>query len=149
MMGAGIGVDFNAEGHSRDSTRHPWDPADHGVIGFSFDIDAIPALGLRVEIPMVLTDAEASANIPPLPPGATTEAHADGSPYWGADERYPSSPVAIGTNRVLFADVRPPRTSYEFEARRMLGIQFHVPTTPRIPKSTYAFCIKNLTLLRE
>jgi hypothetical protein len=139
MMGAG----------SRDSPRHPWDPAPYRIVGFSFEIDLIPALGLRVEIPMVLTDAEASAAVPPLPSGSTTESHPDGSPYWGATYLYPNSPVAIGTNVVLFYDIRPPRTNYEFDPSRMLGIQFHVPTTTRIPKSAYGFCISNLTLIVE
>jgi hypothetical protein len=146
MTGAGIAIDFNSEGGSGNAPRHPWDPAAHGVIGFSFEIDAVELPSLRVEIPMVLTDEEAAAAS--LIPGATTNEHPLMSPYWGATNRYPPSPVCAGFNRVLFADVHSPTTDYVFDTRRILGIQFRVPVdaTSRAP---YRFCIKNLTLLRE
>jgi hypothetical protein len=147
MMGAGIAVDFNADKVENGGQRYPWDPAAAGIIGFSFEIETIPMPTLRVEIPMVLTDEEAARFS--LRPGATTDEHPDGSPYWGASYLYPPSPVALGVNRVLWTDIRPPRAdeNYEFDTRRMLGIQFHVTTNTTPPKPEYAFCIKNLTLL--
>jgi hypothetical protein len=147
MSGAGIAVDFNADKSEDGGAKHPWDPGASGIIGFSFEIDAVPLTMLRVEIPMLLTDAEASAVTPALPAGSTTDRHPDGSPYWGASATYPASPVMSGVNRVLFNDIHPPRTNYVFDTRRMLGIQFHVPAVATAPKGAYAFCIKNLTLL--
>ena len=45
--------------------------------------------------------------------------------------------------------VHPPRPQdYTFDPTRMLGIQFHVPTNT-MSRTPYAFCIRNLTLLRE
>jgi hypothetical protein len=145
MIGAGIAVDFYAETNELGSPRHPVDLTGYGIIGFSFEIDQIPFPTLRVEIPLLLTDEEAEAA--GLTSGATTDRHPDGSPYWGATSTYPASPVMPGVNRVLFSDIRAPRTNYEFETRRMLGIQFHVPAVASTPRGTYAFCIKNLTLL--
>jgi len=143
MTGAGIAVDFNADTSEDGGARHAWDAFAYGIIGFSFEIDSVP-LRFRVEIPMVLTDEE--AELASLPPGATTDEHADGSPYWGATSMYPSSPVVPGVNRVLWTDIRPPRTNYVFDPTRMLGIQFHVPADVN-SRNGYAFCIKNLKLL--
>jgi hypothetical protein len=147
MTGAGIAVDFNADRNEDGGAKHPWDPSVAGIIGFSFEIDSVSLMTLRVEIPMVLTDAEASAVALPL--GSTTDQHPDGSPYWGASMTYPASPVMARVNRVLWSDIHPPRTNYVFEPRRMLGIQFHVPAIAVQPRGAYGFCISNLTLLRQ
>jgi hypothetical protein len=145
MTGAGIAVDFNADRNEDGGAQHAWDPSAAGVIGFSFEIDAVP-LRFRVEIPMYLTDEE--ADFVSLPVGATTDEHPDGSPYWGATITYPSSPVIAGVNRVLWSDIRPPRTNYVFDPSRMLGIQFHVFADVN-SRNAYAFCIKNLTLITD
>jgi hypothetical protein len=148
MTGAGIAVDFNSEGGSLNAPRHPWDPAPHGFIGFSFEIDTLELPSLRVEIPMVLTDEEAATATPPLPPGSTTNDLWGGSPYWGANVRHPPSPICSGVNRVLWTDVDFPQSEYGFDPSRMLGIQFRVPTNA-VSRTPYRFCIKNLTLLRN
>jgi hypothetical protein len=148
VSGAGIAVDFNADTNEDGGAKHTWDPMTLGFVGFSFEIDQVPPSGLRVEIPMVLSDAEAAAVMPPLRSGSTTDKHPDGSPYWGASATYPSSPVVVGVNRVLWSDIYAPQRNYAFETRRMLGIQFHVPSAaPETQKVPYGFCIKNLTLL--
>jgi hypothetical protein len=151
MWGAGIGFDLNAEKGEDGGAKHPWNPmtvASGMIIGFEFTIDAVPLPGLRVEIPMVLTDAEAAAVTPPLTSGATTDEHPDGAPYWGATSTYPASPVMPGVNRVTWDMIRPPRTNYVFETARMLGIQFHVPAVASAPKGEYNFCISNVKMLR-
>jgi hypothetical protein len=151
MWGAGIGFDVNADKGEDGGMKYPWDPMlsmAGPVIGFSFDIDTVPLPKLRVEIPMILTDAELAAVTPPLPPGSTTDDHPDGAPYWNASSTYPASPVMPGNNRVLWTDIKPPRTNYEFLPNKMLGIQFHVPAVSSPPKGAYNFCISNVKFLR-
>jgi hypothetical protein len=151
MWGAGIGFDLNADKGEDGGAKHPWDPmlvASGPIIGFSFDIDNVPLPKLRVEIPMVLTAEERAAVTPALGEGATTDEHPDGAPYWGADSTYPASPVMTGTNRVLWTDIKPPRTNYVFDTTRMLGVQFHVPAVAAAPKGEYNFCISNVKMLR-
>jgi hypothetical protein len=152
MWGAGMGFDLNADKGEEGGAKRPWDPllvTTGPIIGFSFDIDNVPLPKLRVEIPMLLTDAEAAAVTPtPLPPGSTTDDHPDGAPYWGASSSYPASPVMPGNNRVTWADIHPPRTNYVFDTARMLGVQFHVPAVAAAPKGEYDFCISNVKMLR-
>jgi hypothetical protein len=150
VWGAGIGFDFNADKGEDGGAKHTWDPAMYGVVGVSFEIDMVPAAGLRVEFPIQLTPDELAKVTPPLPAGSTTDDHPDGAPYWGATDKFPNSPVMAGVaNKVIFAtNVKPPRTNYEYEPKRMLGIQFHVPASGAA-RSQYAFCISNLTLIRQ
>jgi hypothetical protein len=152
MWGAGIGFDVNADKGEDGGMKYPWDPMlsmAGPVIGFSFDIDTVPLPKLRVEIPMILTDTELAAVVPPLPAGATTDDHPDGAPYWGADMTYPASPVMPGNNKVTWDLIKPPRIgNYEFLPNKMLGIQFHVPAVPTAPKGAYSFCISNVKFLR-
>jgi hypothetical protein len=146
MTGAGIAFDFNAAKSEDGGARNSWNPLDFGFIGFSFEVDVVPSLALRIEISQKLTTAEAEAV--GLPPGSTTDDHPDGSPYWGASSTYPASPVTRGLNRVLWSEIRPPRTNYVFDAARILSLAFHVIADVSARKQ-YSFCIKNLTLLRE
>jgi hypothetical protein len=141
MWGAGIGLDLNAEGatDAGPGAKHPWNPDEHHVVGFAFDIDMVPLPKLRVEFPMVLPD------------GTSTEDHPDGSPYWGAegDGSYPASPVEAH-NEFRWADVKPPRMNYEFDRTKIVAIQFHVPAvTSGTTRGAYTFCISNLTFLTE
>lgn len=136
MWGAGIGLDLNAAGDG--GAKHPWNATEHGVTGVAFELDEIPANGLRVEFPIVLPDT------------TTTEDHADGSPYWGAASNFPPSPVKVGRNEVRFSGVTGPRTSYTFDTTKILAIQFHVPAiTVGSARGAYRFCIKNLTFLKD
>lgn len=153
MWGAGIGFDLNADGGD-SGMKHTWDPAAVGVVGIQFTIDQVPLGGLRVEFPMQLLATEAAMDTPPvttMPP--TTDDHSSGAPYWGAqrlgDAKYPSSPVVAGVNTVLFAtDVQVPKLgAYVWDPSRMLGIQFHVPTSTS-SSSTYSFTISKVTFLR-
>ena len=95
--------------------------------------------------------------IPGDPP--SSEQHPLGSPFWGApevftDSRKDVSPVRVGHNVVRFSEVGvvrfqdAPAADYQFDPSKLLGVQFYVPTTDdrALP---YAFCISNLTFLRE
>ncbi len=152
MTGAGIGFDFNGE-RGDPSVRGLWNPAPHRVVGIQFEIDAVPLTGIRVEFPMALQDADAAADVPPLPPGSTTLQHSFGSPYWGAqtfgDGKFPLSPVQAGLNRILWPDVFSPKVSaYVYDEQRMLGIRFHVPTRSDTA-GAYEFTISKLAFVKE
>jgi hypothetical protein len=137
IWGAGIGLDLNAEGGDAGA-KHPWNATEHGVTGIAFDLDEVPAPGLRVEFPIVLPDT------------STTEDHVDGSPYWGATSSFPPSPVKVGRNELRFSGVSGPRSSYTFDATKILAIQFHVPAiTVGSTRGAYRFCIENLTFLKD
>ena len=151
MWGAGIGFDFNALGGTDGGTtvKSPWNPDEHGVLGVAFELDAVPAPGLRVEFPLRLTDSEAQTVN--LPPGSTTDDHPDGAPYWGGNASFSNSPVSPGHNELHWAEVKKPGTtpSYVFDKARLLGIQFHVPAVQTSPPGAYSFCVSHLTLLRQ
>lgn len=159
MWGAGIGFDLNADpgdGSGGPGVKHPWNPAMYGVIGIKFTIQGLPPSGIRVEFPIQLTADEAAQDTPPIttnPP--TTDDHSAGAPYWGAqakgDKMYPPSPVQEGDNTVLWTDVQVPKMgAYTWDPTnipQMLGIQFHVPTSPSGP-APYSFTISNVTFIR-
>jgi hypothetical protein len=145
VWGAGIGLDWISPkpGTSGEpAAKTAWNPRAHGVVGVSFEFDSVYEAPLRLEFPMQ------------LPPGSdppTTETHLRGSPYWGADGTFNASPVRDGYNRVLWSEVAAPVEDYEFDETQLLAMQFHVLSTSGkdAMRQPYAFCISNLTLLRE
>lgn len=147
MWGAGIGFDFNADRGEEGGARHPWDAAAHGIVGIAFDIDAIPGQKLRIEFPMMLTNEEAEEL--GHPPGSTTDDDSKGSPYWGATSSFPASPLIVGRNRILWTDITDPLGRFAFDPSRVLSIHFHVPSVYSPPAADYAFCVSNLTFLRD
>jgi hypothetical protein len=123
-----IGFNLNAN----SDVAEPYDAQRFGVTGFAFDIDSEPPPGaeLRVELP--------------TPDTATAPA------FWGGDalER---SPVHAGHNEFRFTDVRGPpylQNPPPLETRTLTQISFHVQANETRAVS-YAFCIKNLTALRD
>jgi hypothetical protein len=158
MLGAGIGFDLNADERPPDGTgmSHVWIPP-QDVIGFSFEINAVPAATkLRVEILSTLTDAEAAAV--GLPSGSTSEDHPKGSPYWitvGTPSQYPPSAVRVGVNRVLWSEIKHPTGAIDLTTvpinQRLLGIRFHTPSVPKGSASRGAFnyCVRNLTFITQ
>jgi hypothetical protein len=131
VWGAGIGLDFGAPDDS--TTGAAKKVADlSGMKGISFILDAKPVAGLRVELPM-----------------PATEGGQAGSNYWGAvSGSYGNSPVVPGLNTFMWTDVKAPGTGTAVtDPTQLLGIQFHVPTTTSSTGS-YAFCIKDLTILK-
>lgn len=156
MRGAGMGLDFNADAGPPDGagTRHAWDPSAYGIVGVSFVIDQVPAAGMRVEFPILLTDSEAAADFPPITAeNPTSEQSSAGSPYWGAqlkgDRRFPNSPIVAGENIVTWDQVMPPGLGvYVFDTSRLIGIRFHVPTTSSA-SAPYQFTVSTLSFLRR
>lgn len=136
------------------------------------------ATPLRVEFPFMLPATEklppgkgtvgldvrdcTSAVVPPdetsvlpFPDQPTpTEEHPSGSPIWGVkkgsgwtDPLF--SPVHEGYNEVPLKSLDPPPDAfYAVDLSKLLGIQFHVPTSVSGPRP-YSFCISNLVLLRQ
>ena len=151
MWGAGMGFDFNAVAGMDGGTtvKSVWNPDEHGVTGVAFELDNVPAPGLRVEFPLRLTDAEAQTVN--LPPGSTTDDHPDGAPYWGGNASFSNSPVQAGHNELYWTDVKKPGStpSYVFDKARLLGLQFHVPAVQSAPPGAYSFCVSHITLLRQ
>jgi hypothetical protein len=132
MWGAGIGLDLNATGGD-NSEKLEWDADANGVKGIAFNIDTVPLPGLRVEFPI-----------------PSTEGGTAGSNYWGATGMYPNSPVKMGTNVVLWDQVKAPvggtGTASPDHQKHLLSIQFHVPASTA-SAGPYKFCISNLTFL--
>jgi hypothetical protein len=153
MWGAGIGWDLNADKGPPDGTgaKSTWNPDTYGVIGVRFTIVNAPPV-LRVEFPMQLLPAEAAADTPPIttmPP--TTDDHSAGAPYYGAkpDGKYGNSPVTEGVNTITWDQIGVPKAGiYPFDRTRILGIQWHVPTSPG-SSTMYNFTIKDVTFLRH
>ncbi|MES1205138.1 MAG: hypothetical protein ABUS79_04300 [Pseudomonadota bacterium] len=129
IWGAGIGVDLNHEGIM---PKGEFNATAAGVVGFSFDLDAKPLAGIRVEV-------EATGTL-----GAEA-----GNDYWGATSSYPASPVVIGTNTVMWGDIKGPKGHVFDQAAQgaIRGLQFHVPASTS-GGGTYEFCISNLKMLK-
>ncbi len=147
VWGAGIGLDLAAaKAASACDTKGTFPATDKHVIGIKFDIDMVPAVGLRVEFPIPATDGTKN-----------------GSDYWGGDASYTNSPVMMGTNTIYFADpttlasmtpplkgVTPPGSAptVPFDANKIESVQFHVPAgTSSAYPAPYSFCINNLKFL--
>ena len=124
MWGAGMAFNFA----DNPLAPVPFDASAHGVIGIAFDIDRVPARGLRVEF--------------------TTPSSADAPDAWQPSSQNLTSPVRPGHNIVLFQDV----TALPFYAdqspldpTQILAMQFHVPTTTSA--ADYQFCLHDLALV--
>ena len=132
MFGAGIGLDLNNPGlDGGTGVKMPYNATAQKVIGISFDLDALPATGLRVEFPF--GSASTAAGV------------------WKPDATSYASPVGAGHNILLFANVKQP--SYvaaadmvPFDPTTLTSIQFHIPTTTTAA-APYHFCIDNLALI--
>ena len=127
IFGAGIGLDVNNAGGDAGAVKLPLDMTAAGVIGISFDIDAVPLTGLRVEFP-----TDTTANTAAIWKPAKTKNY--------------TSPLAAGHNVILFSDVIQPdyiMGAAKLDATKLVSIQFHVPTTTTA-SAAYTFCISNL-----
>jgi hypothetical protein len=146
IWGAGIGLDLAAmKAAGACDAKGTFAAKDKHVIGMKFDIDMVPAVGLRVEFPIPDTDGTKN-----------------GSDYWGATSAYPNSPVVAGTNTIYWdpaslgitdvtvKGVTPAGSTptVTFDPNKMESIQFHVPAgTSSAYPADYSFCISNLKLL--
>ena len=129
MWGAGIGLAFaDASGGVPGGV---FDAQSHHVIGISFDIDNIPEAGLRVVLPTPSDEVLL------------------GPSYWGAAEFFPSSPVQVGTNVVMFTEVQSPEpVPQPLDTTQLQQIGFLVPSSQAV-RTSFDYCISNLTLLVE
>ena len=124
IWGGGIGLGLNATGADNFA---PYDAVSHQVLGLSFDIDAVPPAGLRVEL----------AN-----PGTAKSAA-----FWGGDAML--SPVHVGHNEFRWADVTGPFylvAPPTFDPTRIAGLRFHVPSNATAA-TNYSFCVANLAAI--
>jgi hypothetical protein len=132
LFGAGIGLDFNNPGlDGGTGVKMPFNAPGKMVIGVSFDLDAVPLPGIRVEFPFSAPDA------------------AIWKPATAAKNYV--SPVSAGHNVLLFANVTQPAyvaaaAKVPFDPATLLSIQFHVPTTATAA-AAYSFCVDNLKLV--
>jgi hypothetical protein len=131
IFGAGIGLDVNNAGNDGGMGKLPLNLTAAGIIGLAFDIDMVPLTGLRVEFPTATT--------------------ADTAAIWKPNKaKNYTSPLAVGHNQILFADVIQPDyvkpMAAKLDPTSLVSIQFHVPTTTSA-SAAYSFCISNLSAI--
>jgi hypothetical protein len=125
MWGASMGFDFNY-----DAAKGTFNAITHGITGISFDLDAIPANGLRVSFPTPASDGTVA-----------------GAAYWGATPSYPGSPVKVGNNKVYWSSVTGP-TGAGFDPTMVESMYFSVPTNTTAAGS-FKYCVSNVTALTD
>jgi|GEM_PF-680178 len=142
IFGAGIGFDLNNPGlNTGASMKMPFDASAKMVIGVSFDLDSVPATGLRIEFPF----GSASTPAGVWKPNPTWD-HARNLPIW-------ASPVNAGHNVLLFTNVAqqsfvPIDQKVPFDPSTLMSIQFHIPTNERASAAAaFEFCVDNLALV--
>jgi len=132
LFGAGIGLDLNNPGlDGGTGMKMPFNASAKKIIGVSFDLDAVPASGLRVEFPFGTASTAAGV--------------------WKPNKSSYASPVAVGHNVLLFSSVMQPAYVKEvdmvpFDPTTLTSIQFHVPTNTTAA-APYHFCIDKLALV--
>ncbi|HET6150772.1 MAG TPA: hypothetical protein VFH68_24760 [Polyangia bacterium] len=128
IYGATIGFDFNFDPVLQ--TKGKFNALAAGLTGIAFDIDVVPANGLRVQL---------------LTPG--TDFGPGGPPYWAATPAFPPSPVHIGTNRIYWADVVG-AYGLGLDPTQLVSMYFAIPTQTT-SASNFSFCISNVTLIKD
>jgi hypothetical protein len=128
IYGLTIGFDFNYPAIA--PPKGTFNALTNGITGIQFDIDLVPANGLRVQFVTPGTD---------LGPG--------GPSYWGGSVAFPPSPVFIGTNRIYWQDVTGPY-GLGLDPTNLVSMYFNVPTQTASANS-FHFCISNVTLIRD
>jgi len=132
IFGAGIGLDLNNPGvDGGTGVKMPFNAPTKKIIGVAFDLDAVPASGLRVEFPF--GSAATAAGV------------------WKPNKSSYASPVAPGHNVLLFSSVMQPgyvkaADMVPFDPSTLTSIQFHVPTNATAA-APYHFCIDKLSLI--
>jgi hypothetical protein len=133
IWGAYIGLGFNGYGgygKGTASASNAYNATAHGIVGISFQIDAVPS-AIRVEF------------VTAAVPGKTDRYPA----YWDGFSNL--SPVTAGSNAILWSDVLGPM--YEipapaFDPTQLVAVQFTVVSNDKSP-TPFSFCISNLTAL--
>jgi hypothetical protein len=134
VYGATIGMDFNRPPGA--ASKGDYDPtrSQPPIVGIAFDIDTVPDASLRVEL---------STNAVP----GTTDIN---PAYWGG-ATMSASPVHSGHNELHWSDVDGPfylQAPPPFDATKLQSLWFGVFTNATAPFD-FAFCISNVTLLRQ
>lgn len=126
ITGAGIAFSFNVS--NMTGAPSPYNAVANGVKGIGFDIDTVPAAGIRVQFPTV-----SAAN----------------APFWGGN--YMISPVFPGHNEVRWPSVLGPYfdpAPPAFDVTAIWRVEFLVPSLTTAP-SPFSFCISNLSALLQ
>jgi hypothetical protein len=132
IFGAGIGLDLNNPGlDGGTGVKMPFNASAKKIIGIAFDLDSVPASGLRVEFPF----------------GAAATA----AGVWKPNASSYASPVGAGHNVLLFSSVTQPgyvkaADMVAFDPSTLTSIQFHVPSNSTAA-ATYHFCVDKLSLV--
>jgi hypothetical protein len=132
IFGAGIGLDLNNPGlDGGTGVKMPFNAQEKKIVGIAFDLDAVPASGLRVEFPF--GSASTAAGV------------------WKPNKSTYASPVSAGHNVLLFSSVTQPgyvkaADMVPFDPSTLTSIQFHVPTNTTAA-APYHFCIDKLSLI--
>jgi hypothetical protein len=126
IKGAGIAFSFNLP--DMTATALPYDATANGVKGIAFDMDNVPASGMRVQFPT---------------------ADALNPAFWLGNASI--SPVFPGHNVILWPDVLGPYYDGQapaFDPTMLLRVEFLVPASSQtaIP---FSFCISNLAALPQ
>jgi len=128
IYGAVIGFDFNFDPGTL--TKGRFNALAPGLTGIAFDIDVLPANGMRVQMVNPGTD---------FGPG--------GPAYWGGTPAFSNSPVRVGTNRIYWADIVGPY-GLGLDPTQLVSMYFAVPTQAA-SASNFSFCISNVTLIKD
>jgi hypothetical protein len=132
MWGSGIGLDLN-NGGGANAVKMPYNATAAGVLGFAFDIDAVPLTGIRVEFPTPSTGTTAAI----YKPGDSTTNFA--------------SPLVAGHNEIRWADIMAPSyvmNATAFDPTMIVSVQFHVPSSTSA-SANYTFCIDNFSAITQ
>jgi hypothetical protein len=132
MWGAGIGLDLN-NGGGANAVKMPYNATAAGVLGFAFDIDAVPLTGIRVEFPTPSTGTTAAIY---MPGGSSTNF---------------ASPLTAGHNEIRWSQIMAPSYATNppaFDPTMIVSVQFHVPTSTSASAS-YSFCIDNFSVITQ
>jgi hypothetical protein len=127
IWGAGIGFDF-ADSGGTPPVVGPYNATAKGIAGIAFDLDMVPAPGIRVDF---------------LTP--TTE---NNPASWGG-LTLALSPVKVGRNEIRWAEVGGPNyiaPPPAFDPTRLLSVHFHVPADTA-SSATFSFCVSNVAVL--
>jgi hypothetical protein len=112
------------------STRMAYDAPAHGITGFAFDIDAVPAGGqIRVAFQTVGTESSAA--------------------YWGGATMNLSPIAGPGHYEMRWSEIGGPfylTSPPPFDPTKLEAIQFHVVSNTGAPVP-FSFCLSNLMLL--
>jgi hypothetical protein len=129
IFGIGIGLDFNNVG----GVKMPYKAKTNNVIGFKFHLTGVPTGGIRVEFPIMATDASGDSYALPA-----TVVKADGD-YTADMTTTATDPHPLSPSFTLSTGTEPP-----FDPDGIESIQFHVVTNTTAAITVAKMCVSNL-----